>query len=123
MMNRKRLALPTIAVGIVLLLLAACAPPTPEFPTGFFVSADGTYALEFDEDGRFTYYAEDIHIPYSRGTYSIDGNLYTEDMMCHFPATYTWAYDGQNLTFKLFGEDECEPRKGTYTNMGYIGPQ
>ena len=55
-MNRERLTLPAISVGIVLLLLAACALPPPEFPTGRFVSANGVEALQFDEDGSVKHF-------------------------------------------------------------------
>ena len=124
-MNRNRLAWPTIGFGIVLLLLAACAPPTPEFPTGRFVGPEGLDEFEFNEDGTFSYFFEQSSTPEVVGTYSIDGDLYTDETNssedCPFPGSYTWTYDDPILTFRLV-EDECEGRRSVYVQR-FTGPQ
>lgn len=103
-------------------------PISPEFPTGSFYhkhSSGGTYCVfQFNEDGTFSYYwmisSLDLSSsrPYETGTYSIDGNLYTvtstDLTYCPPPATYTWTYDGQTLTFQVMGEDTCSDRQRTY---------
>ena len=56
------------------------------------------------------------------GTYSVDGNLYTEQTAsayCDTPGTYTWTYDGENLTFEASGEDECAARERVYLGRTY----
>jgi len=56
--------------------------------------------------------------PYLRGTYAVDGNLYTEtsvsDTDCPWPGTYTRTFDGQTLAFQIVGEDKCADRQQTY---------
>jgi len=120
-MDRKRLVRPMIVFGIVLLLLTSCATPTPTttgFPTGTFVNAQKDTGFQFNEDGTFDYFFGDLEEPLLVGTYSIDGNLFTEETInyppCPYPGTYEWTYDGQNLTFQLFGEDECDVRIDAY---------
>ncbi len=113
-MNHKKL-LPTIlGLGIVLLLLASCASPSPattlEFPTGKFVNEDIHRAFQFNEDGTWDFFYINLEVPALNGTYSVDGDLYTDTSSnyapCPDPATYTWTYDGDNLTFQLF-DDDC----------------
>ncbi len=128
-MNRKRLLAPMIGFGFVLMLLVSCATPSPTttlvFPTGTFVhERNKNWAFQFNEDGSWLYFFGSLEIPEVEGTYSVDGNLYTEtsvsDPSCPFPATYTWTYDSQNLAFQLFGEDLCGPRRGAYDGQTYI---
>jgi len=83
-----------------------------------------TWVFQFNEDGTWAYYFYNLEAPEVEGTYSVDGGLYTEtsasDPACPFPASYKWSYDGQKLTFQLFGEDKCGPRKGAYDGQTYI---
>ena len=142
---KRKLFLSVLA--LVTILLAACASPTPvvekevvvtatpagptgsrEFPTGRFVHEhlEGEI-FEFDEDGTYRYYWSADHSgePTVQGKYGISGDLYTE--MTHdysgsrkVPATYTWTYDGQKLTFHLWGEDVVAHRKSVYDGQTYI---
>lgn len=105
----------------------ALAPPiSPEFPTGTFFHEHepGNFCVyRFNEDGTLGYFLRapsadvgDIR-PYITGTYTIDGNLYTETSSsfygCEWPATYAWTFDGQILAFQVVGEDKCSGRQQT----------
>ena len=121
-MNRKKLLPPMI--GFVLVFLVSCASPSPEFPTGKFVSEPGqTLTFQFNEDGTWGLFLGNSEAPAVRGTYSVEGNLFTEETSnyspCPYPATYTWTYDGQNLAFQLFGEDQCGERRSTYDGQTF----
>ncbi len=100
-------------------------PVTSEFPTGlFFHKHDGESfcVLQLLEDGTSNYFwmvpSTDIsgRLPYVTSNYSIEGNLFHEkkSIMCSYPATYTWSYDGKALTFQVVGEDPCPDRQRTY---------
>lgn len=104
------------------------SPISSDFPTGIFYhkhASSGLYCVfTFSEDGTFSYYwmipSLDLNnrMPNETGTYSVDGSLYTvtstDFTRCPPPATYTWTYDGENLTFQVFGEDTCSDRQQTY---------
>ncbi len=110
---------------ILLVFVAACGSGDTvgsEFPTGRFEST--ARALEFNEDGTFGFFiSPSSDVAAVEGTYSVDGSLYTEETSnfsgCPFPGTYTWAYDGQDLTFQLFDEDECGVRRAAYDGQTY----
>jgi len=102
-------------------------PVSLEFPTGRFYHAHAASSFcvfTFNQDGTYAYYwlvtSVDVTArkPYVTGTYSIDGDLFIETSTdfpgCPSPATYTWTYDGQTLTFQAAGEDECSDRQRTY---------
>jgi hypothetical protein len=102
-------------------------PISADFPTGIFFHqhTGGPYCVfQFNEDGAFAYYwmipSLDLsgRKPHETGTYRISNNLYTvtstDLTWCPAPATYTWTYDGQTLTFQVFGEDACTDRQKTY---------
>jgi hypothetical protein len=96
-----------------------------EFPTGRFVDERGSRAFEFDEDGTWRYYEGNMDRPAVSGHYATTGNLYTE--MTHdypgypkIPVTYYWTYDGQSLTFQLYGEDVMSHRRSCYDGQTYI---
>jgi len=96
-----------------------------EFPTGRFVHEDANRAFEFDEDGTWRYFEGNMKVPAVSGKFETNGNLYTE--MTHdypgypsIPATYFWAYDGENLTFQLYGEDVLSHRRSCYDGQTYI---
>jgi len=98
----------------------------PMFPTGRFVASDNRFALEFDEDGSWRGYngSGDSFFLIIRGKYAINDNLYTE--MTHtgntekIPATYYWEYDGEQLSFELWGEDNNRYRKSVYDQITYV---
>ena len=86
------------------------------FPTGTFVSTERDDRwIEFHEDGiGRTVHADDMFEV--NFTYAAQGDLWTE--MAHdsmidrsVPATYFWDFDGQLLTFDLWGEDLLASRK------------
>ena len=96
-----------------------------EFPTGRFINDGGLRAFDFDEDGTWHFFEDNLEQPASSGKYVTSGNHYTE--MTHddpdyprVPATYTWTYDGQKITFELWGEDVNDHRKGVYDGQTYI---
>lgn len=96
-----------------------------EFPTGRFVNENGVWAFEFDEDGTWRFFDDDPEHPARSGKYVSSGNIYTE--MTHddpdypqIPATYTWTYDGQKLTFDLWGEDVIKNRENIYNQQTYL---
>ena len=100
-------------------------PISPDFPTGTFLHKHPvTFCVfQFNEDGTWAFFWKVVSVdvsgrePYLRGTYIIDGNLYTETSIngvdCP-PATYALAYDGQTLAFQVVGEDTCADRQQTY---------
>jgi hypothetical protein len=57
--------------------------------------------------------------------YGVNGNLYSE-MTYEYPsgrkvpATYYWFFDGEKLTFQLWGKDLNSSRKGSYNGKEYI---
>ena len=106
-------------------LVSATPSPMSRFPTGRFIHENHkNWVFQFNPDGTWLYFYGNLEAPEVEGTYSVDGNLYTEtsasDPACPFPASYTWSYDGQNLTFQLVGEDKCDPRKSAYDSQTYI---
>ena len=108
------------------LTVAACSTggETTEFPIGRFVrEGRESYVFVFNEDRTFMYYEDDIL--WVEGTYSIDGDHYTEETHNtndpKVPATYTWTYDGQKLKFtNLVGKDVIPHRKGVYNRSTWI---
>jgi hypothetical protein len=119
----KNLILIVLALGLAVNFLAACSgsPDIGDFPTGRFNSTESQHiAYVFNEDATwiFLYYGEHG----AEGTYKVDGNLWIEQGTdeCPFPGTYEWSFDGTNLTFKLVGEDACEPRRENTDGRTYI---
>lgn len=127
---RKNLSKCLITSSITLIMiLAACTSSgdTSEFPTGRFVhkASQPVWAFEFDEDGTWRGYERDSEIISVSGKYATNGNLYTE--MTHdwsnnpkIPATYFWTYDGENLTFELWGEEMLPPNLQLIYEKTYI---
>jgi hypothetical protein len=127
-MNKTKL-MPFLSL-IVLGLISACGsaalasnaapmetslPPTAEqisFPTGRFVSVNNSiYEYEFRPDNTWSYYEGGLMS--AKGTYQVNDDLWIEDgtTECPFSGTYRWSYDGKALSFKLQGEDRCDPRR------------
>jgi hypothetical protein len=83
-----------------------------DFPTGFFVREDGSVGnYRFNERGSYSSLVA--------GKYAVNGDLFTE--MTHsshisekVPATYHWNWDGERLTFTLWGEDRNAERKAVH---------
>ena len=125
--------------SLFLALITGCTPATPtpeptatikptitplpfiegtEFPTGIFEQVGGHWFVEFREDGtgfwHSTRKAGDANI-----IYGVNGNLYSEMQLSYptgrqVPATYFWTYDGNLLTFQLWGKDLRPERYGYF---------
>jgi hypothetical protein len=94
------------------------------FPIGTFVSASGIEAVEFNEDGTCRWYSDSQgwEVPCK---YAANGDLYTEMTFewpdgPQVPATYYWTYDGENLTFELWGEDVRPSRRASYDGQTLV---
>jgi hypothetical protein len=90
-----------------------------DFPTGTFAAPNGNEAMDFNADGTCRWYSDGmgLELPCK---YAVTGDRYTEIWFDwpegpYFPATYCWAFDGENLTFALWGEDPNEARRPFYT--------
>lgn len=100
---------------VLMLVLTACGSASPSevgFPTGKFMSASSKYqGYRFNPDKTWQYL--DYGMIGAEGTYRLKGNQWIENGTeeCPFPGTYEWSFDGIRLTFKLVGEDKCEPRR------------
>ena len=92
------------------------------FPTGTFVSVENpSLGLEFNEDGTGLVFAVESWEVVTR--YGVSGDLWTE-MTSEYPgsefdgsqtpATYYWDFDGEHLTFELWGEDLRPHRISVY---------
>jgi hypothetical protein len=124
MNNLKKLLLLCIGLGLFLGSLAACAGSSREdsgFPSGKFVLPNDQFTgYQFNADGTWTYFAfGEIG---AEGKYSVKGNQWTEQGTeeCPFVGTYEWSYDGSNLTFKLVGEDQCDPRREATDGVTFV---
>ena len=106
------------------LLLAACSasgPDDPQFPTGKFVDASDQYVGYTFKDGKTWQYFTYGEIG-AEGTFKVKGSQWINngDEECPFPATYEWSFDGTNLTFKLVGEDQCDPRRESTDGKTFV---
>lgn len=98
---------------------------TSNFPTGKFIKAGTTnYGLMFNADGTF-YVFEGDNI-FVHGTYSVDGNIFTEtsnDGGCDTNMTFTYTFDGTNLTFNYVGNSDddasCTGRHADFNGVTY----
>ena len=123
-MKTKRLLLLVTGLMLVSLALAACGGK-PEFPTGKFIQSGTTdYGLMFNPDGTFSVFEGDN--TYVTGTYSVDGNVFTETSNtggCSTDVSFTYEFDGTNLTFNYAGkttDDPCGGRREDFNNVTYI---
>ena len=125
-MKNKNLLVLVIGLAFVLLILGACsASSKPNFPTGKFIKSGTTdYGLAFNKDGTFSVFEGDN--TYVRGTYSVDGNIFTEtsnDGDCDTNVSFKYSFDGKNLTFNYVGNPEddttCDGRHSDFNNVTY----
>jgi hypothetical protein len=96
---------------------------TAGFPTGRFVNDDGSYkVMRFSPDGTYVFNIAGFAV---QGTYTVDGDLYTELTNDVQPlsaaATYRWSFDDGELTFELVGEDTDPARRAMYTGPTHQG--
>ncbi len=124
-MKHNRLLLVVLVLAFA---LAACSPAQPTsapFPTGKFIKSGTTnYGLMFNSDGTFWVFDGDnifVH-----GTYKAEGNVFTEtsnDSGCETNVSFTYTFDGTNLTFKYAGNPDedvgCSGRHTDFNNVTY----
>jgi hypothetical protein len=97
-----------------------------EFPTGRFVdSGGGDWGFEFNENGVWRGYNGVAQVV--TGSYATNGDLYTEmthnraDQLAEVPVTFYWEFDGETLTFELWGEDVSPGfRQDQYEGATYV---
>jgi major membrane immunogen (membrane-anchored lipoprotein) len=116
-----------VVIGLLLLslLLVACgATKEANFPTGKFLkSGTVNHGLVFNEDGTFSVF--DGNITIVNGTYSVDGDTYTDEsnnQSCP-PMSFKYTFDGTNLTFNYVGnpaDDPCDGRRADFNDVTYI---
>jgi hypothetical protein len=98
---------------------------TGNFPIGRFVSVkDKAVGIKYNQDGTFEFYYASKD-PIFVGTFTVEGDRITTvrpddtDPKCAGPATYTWSFDGEKLTFAPTFDDPCKGRRDangdTYT--------
>lgn len=96
------------------------------FPAGKFIKSGTTnYGLLFNADGTFSVF--DGSRIFINGTYSVDGDVFTEESNsggCVSPMKFNYTFDGTNLTFSYAGNPEndnaCGGRKTDFNNVNYI---
>jgi hypothetical protein len=126
-MKKPHANLLVLGVMTASLILAACGAASSEtgFPTGKFIKAGSTdYGLLFNEDGTFSVFQGEV--TYVSGTYSVDGNVFTEtsnDGGCSTNVDFNYTFDGTNLTFTYAGDPaadaSCGGRYGDFNNVTY----
>jgi hypothetical protein len=98
--------------------------PANLFPTGIFVhETRPIWTLQFNADGTYVFRVNGVLD--ASGTYSIDGDRYTEDtdyLPCRDAriASYTYAYESGRLVFHLVGEDNCAERRASLNGVTWI---
>lgn len=92
------------------------AGETGDFPVGRFVSVhQSSIAMEYFSDGTYNFYYASKN-PVFQGQFAVDGDKITTlnpaetDPKCMGTATYTWNFDGTQLTFAPTTEDNCRGR-------------
>ena len=127
-MNRKH---PSILISalllVMLLMLSACSGQSqkPSFPTGRFIkSGETNYGLKFNTDNTFSVFQGDN--TFVHGTYSVDGNVFTEtsnDGGCKSKVSFNYDFNGKTLTFKYVGNPAddagCTGRYADFNNVSY----
>ena len=89
-----------------------------DFPTGNFVAAD-------DSDRRWSILDNGRWYNPGSASYVVNGNLVTELAFTAsnvelIPATYFWRWDGQRLSFRLWGEDALRWRTAQFLEHTYV---
>lgn len=115
----------TIVLGMLFVLtvvLGACYPVQasgPAFPAGKLMRPDSqTRALQFNKDGTFSALDGTMHL--AEGTYSVQGDVYTEtsnNQGCPSPRHYKYTFNGSKLVFRPVEDpntDPCDGRKGDF---------
>ena len=113
-------------VLVLALIMTACSgTKAGAFPTGKFIKAGTTdYGLTFNKDGTFSVFSGDA--TFVKGTYSVDGNIFTEtsnDGGCKTNVSFNYTFDGKNLAFTYVGDPaedaDCTGRNADFNNVTY----
>jgi hypothetical protein len=124
-MKQKKLLIFIAGLLLLSMALAACGSSSSSgFPLGKFVkSGSENYGLNFNEDGTFSVF--DGNITLVKGTYSVNGDTFTEESNnggCVSPMSFKYSFDGTNLTFNYAGnpaDDTCDGRRADFDNQTY----
>ena len=110
---------------ICVLVIAACgSSEKSSFPTGKFVKSNGqNHGFIFNKDGTFSVFDGSITIV--NGTYSVDGDIFTDESNSQScpPFSFKYTFDGTNLTFNYVSnpaDDPCGGRRSDFNNQTYI---
>jgi hypothetical protein len=99
---------------VLSLLISGCCEQISIFPAGAYVATIGgeSYVLDFECDGRYTAVLAGGEL-LADSTYRVtpDTITFSADSTCQEAATYSWARQGERLTFELRGEDSCSQRR------------
>ena len=128
-MKTKLFSLLMIGLILASLILSACGSTASEksnFPTGKFTQPNNEFSgLYFDKDG--TWYAFDYGSHLAEGTYSVKGDIYTEETNnadCTAPMKFRYTFDGTNLTFNYVDDPskdtDCAGRHAGFNNVTYV---
>lgn len=124
---KKNMLLLVIGLLLASMILSACGSSAKSsgFPTGKFVNPKSSIeeGMEFNADG--TWRAFNRGFTLARGTYSVEGDIYTEktnDVKCPVPMSYKYSFDGTNLKFELTDQskvDSCSERMYGFDGVTY----
>lgn len=125
---KKNMVLFIIGLLLASMVMTACGSGSSasNFPTGKFTppgkEMEGLY---FDKDG--TWYAFSYGMHPAEGTYSVKGDVYTEETNnadCKAPMKFHYTFDGTNLTFKYVDDPakdaDCSGRYAGFNNVTYV---
>lgn len=125
----KRNLLLLIGLLLVSMILSACGSGSSSesnFPTGkFTLPGKDMEGIYFDKDG--TWYAFSYGMHPAEGTYSVKGDVYTEETNnagCTAPMKFHYTFDGTNLTFTYVDDPskdaDCTGRYHGFNNVTYV---
>ena len=123
----KKNVLLFVVLVLASLILSACGSSSKSgFPNGKFLNPNGKIGegMEFNADGTWSAFNKTFTL--AQGTYSVDGDVYTEktnNAGCPDPMQYKYSFDGTNLKFELTDQsrnDSCAERKNGFDGVTYV---
>jgi hypothetical protein len=126
---KKNMLLLVAGLMLAALILSACgsgSSSASNFPTGkFTLPGRDMEGLYFDKDGSWYAFSYGMHP--AEGTYSVKGDVYTEETNnagCSAPMKFNYTFDGTNLTFKYVDDpardSDCAGRYAAFNNVTYV---
>lgn len=101
---------------------APTATTAPSFPTGIFAKANLTWEIRADGTYAVRSHTESMPV-HDDGTYIVTGNqvaIQGDWVPCKgMVGTYTWAYDGQVLSFTALA-DKCTVRRNVTDSSKWL---